>query len=177
MHFREPTKQLEGRDGFSAGGTDLIFENNYVVNGDDCLTVGSGAKNIIFRLVSLVNIWLVTHIICYPKPTGTPIVRHNNLWCILRLTIQKVKVVTGCLLGRLEKEVQSLTSRIYCKSRLIILDIVILLSNSSMDHRIDNNLMVSRIFYSFSPLYPDIYKEKHALRGKIQKLDWRQWIS
>lgn len=56
LHFREPTKQLEGRDGFSAGGTDLIFENNYVVNGDDCLTVGSGAKNIIFRLVSLVNI-------------------------------------------------------------------------------------------------------------------------
>ena len=83
----------------------------------------------------------------------------------------------GCLLGRLEKEVQSLTSRIYCKSRLIILDIVILLSNSSMDHRIDNNLMVSRIFYSFSPLYPDIYKEKHALRSKIQKLDRRQWIS
>ncbi|EJD04200.1 pectin lyase-like protein [Fomitiporia mediterranea MF3/22] len=36
-------------DGFSAGGTNLLFESNYIVNGDDCLTVGSGAKNIIFR--------------------------------------------------------------------------------------------------------------------------------
>ncbi|KAI5121311.1 hypothetical protein M0805_003778 [Coniferiporia weirii] len=36
-------------DGFSAGGTDMLFEDNYVVNGDDCLTVGSGAKNIVFR--------------------------------------------------------------------------------------------------------------------------------
>ncbi|TFY77102.1 hypothetical protein EWM64_g6911 [Hericium alpestre] len=36
-------------DGFSAGGTDLLFENNHVVNGDDCLTVGNGAKNIVFR--------------------------------------------------------------------------------------------------------------------------------
>ncbi|PIL31273.1 hypothetical protein GSI_05971 [Ganoderma sinense ZZ0214-1] len=35
--------------GFSAGGTDMLFENNYVQNGDDCLTVGSGAKNIHFR--------------------------------------------------------------------------------------------------------------------------------
>ncbi|KAA1467850.1 pectin lyase-like protein [Dentipellis sp. KUC8613] len=36
-------------DGFSAGGTNLLFENNHVVNGDDCLTVGNGAKNIVFR--------------------------------------------------------------------------------------------------------------------------------
>ncbi|THH19377.1 hypothetical protein EW146_g1787 [Bondarzewia mesenterica] len=36
-------------DGFSAGGTSLLFENNYIVNGDDCLTVGNGAKNIVFR--------------------------------------------------------------------------------------------------------------------------------
>ncbi|KAI0800508.1 pectin lyase fold/virulence factor [Fomes fomentarius] len=36
-------------DGFSAGGTDLLFENNHIQNGDDCLTVGSGAKNIHFR--------------------------------------------------------------------------------------------------------------------------------
>ena len=36
-------------DGFSAGGTNLLFESNYVVNGDDCLTVGSGAKDIVFR--------------------------------------------------------------------------------------------------------------------------------
>lgn len=36
-------------DGFSAGGNNLLFENNYVVNGDDCLTVGNGAKNITWR--------------------------------------------------------------------------------------------------------------------------------
>ncbi|KAL5534476.1 hypothetical protein ACEPAG_938 [Sanghuangporus baumii] len=28
-------------DGFSAGGTNLLFESNYIVNGDDCLTIGS----------------------------------------------------------------------------------------------------------------------------------------
>ncbi|KAG1737019.1 glycoside hydrolase family 28 protein [Suillus lakei] len=37
------------KDGFSAGGTNFLFENNYVVNGDDCLTVVSGAKNITWR--------------------------------------------------------------------------------------------------------------------------------
>ncbi|KAF6749325.1 pectin lyase-like protein [Ephemerocybe angulata] len=37
-------------DGFSAGGgTDFLFENNHIQNGDDCLTVGNGAKNIVFR--------------------------------------------------------------------------------------------------------------------------------
>lgn len=36
-------------DGFSAGGNNLLFENNYVVNGDDCMTVGNGAKNITWR--------------------------------------------------------------------------------------------------------------------------------
>lgn len=36
-------------DGFSAGGTDMLFENNHIVNGDDCITVGSGTKNIHFR--------------------------------------------------------------------------------------------------------------------------------
>jgi polygalacturonase len=36
-------------DGFSAGGKNLLFENNYVVNGDDCLTVVNGAKNITWR--------------------------------------------------------------------------------------------------------------------------------
>lgn len=35
--------------GFSAGGTNLLFENNHIENGDDCLTVGSGAKNIHFK--------------------------------------------------------------------------------------------------------------------------------
>lgn len=37
--------------GFSAGGTDILFENNLVQNGDDCLTVGNGAKNIHWRSV------------------------------------------------------------------------------------------------------------------------------
>ncbi|KAG7100209.1 hypothetical protein E1B28_001984 [Marasmius oreades] len=37
------------RDGFSAGGTNMLFENNHIENGDDCLTVGSGSKNIHFR--------------------------------------------------------------------------------------------------------------------------------
>lgn len=37
------------RDGFSAGGNNLLFENNHIENGDDCLTVGNGASNIIFR--------------------------------------------------------------------------------------------------------------------------------
>jgi len=36
-------------DGFSAGGSNLLFENNSVQNGDDCLTVGNGAVNITFR--------------------------------------------------------------------------------------------------------------------------------
>jgi polygalacturonase len=36
-------------DGFSAGGTNLLFENNHIENGDDCLTVGNGAKNVHFR--------------------------------------------------------------------------------------------------------------------------------
>ncbi|KAI0347920.1 pectin lyase-like protein [Trametopsis cervina] len=36
-------------DGFSAGGTNLLFENNDVRNGDDCLTVGNGAKNVHWR--------------------------------------------------------------------------------------------------------------------------------
>lgn len=36
-------------DGFSAGGTNLLFENNNIVNGDDCLTVGNGANGIHFR--------------------------------------------------------------------------------------------------------------------------------
>ncbi|KAH9932134.1 pectin lyase fold/virulence factor [Epithele typhae] len=34
---------------FSAGGSDLLLEGNHIVNGDDCLTVGSGAKNIHWR--------------------------------------------------------------------------------------------------------------------------------
>ncbi|KAF5313038.1 hypothetical protein D9619_002417 [Psilocybe cf. subviscida] len=37
------------RDGFSASGTNMLFEDNHIQNGDDCLTVGSGANGIHFR--------------------------------------------------------------------------------------------------------------------------------
>jgi polygalacturonase len=38
------------RDGFSSGGvTNGLYENNHIENGDDCMTVGNGAKNIHFR--------------------------------------------------------------------------------------------------------------------------------
>lgn len=36
-------------DGFAASGTNLLFENNVVYNGDDCLTVNSPASNVVFR--------------------------------------------------------------------------------------------------------------------------------
>jgi len=36
-------------DGFSAGGSNMLFEDNHVQNGDDCLTVGSGTNNIVFQ--------------------------------------------------------------------------------------------------------------------------------
>ncbi|EDR05417.1 glycoside hydrolase family 28 protein [Laccaria bicolor S238N-H82] len=36
-------------DGFSAGGANMILEDNLIQNGDDGLTVGSGASNITFR--------------------------------------------------------------------------------------------------------------------------------
>ncbi len=29
----------------------MLFENNHIVNGDDCITVGSGASGIQFRYV------------------------------------------------------------------------------------------------------------------------------
>ena len=35
--------------GFDAEGTNLLYENNVVYNGDDCLAVGSPANNIVFR--------------------------------------------------------------------------------------------------------------------------------
>ncbi|KAF7307636.1 Glycoside hydrolase family 28 protein [Mycena indigotica] len=47
-YLSAPTLNLHS-DGFSAGGTNLVFENNYIVNGDDCLTVGNGARNITWR--------------------------------------------------------------------------------------------------------------------------------
>ncbi|CAK5265960.1 unnamed protein product [Mycena citricolor] len=36
-------------DGFSAGGSNILLEKNHIVNGDDCLTVTSGATNITWR--------------------------------------------------------------------------------------------------------------------------------
>lgn len=36
-------------DGFAAGGKNLLIENNVIMNGDDCLTVGSGGQNVVFR--------------------------------------------------------------------------------------------------------------------------------
>jgi polygalacturonase len=51
-----PTKQPTG---FSAGGTNLLLEDNYIVNGDDCLTVGSGAKNIHFRYEQFINAYII----------------------------------------------------------------------------------------------------------------------
>ncbi|KAH7096853.1 pectin lyase-like protein [Auriculariales sp. MPI-PUGE-AT-0066] len=36
-------------DGFAAGGTNILIENNYIQNGDDCITVGSGANGVHFR--------------------------------------------------------------------------------------------------------------------------------
>jgi len=44
------TSRLKGLSvGFSARGTNMLFEDNIIFNGDDCLTVGSPAKNIHFR--------------------------------------------------------------------------------------------------------------------------------
>ncbi|KIK71449.1 glycoside hydrolase family 28 protein [Collybiopsis luxurians FD-317 M1] len=34
---------------FSAGGSNMLFENNHVENGDDCITIGNGAINIHVR--------------------------------------------------------------------------------------------------------------------------------
>jgi polygalacturonase len=37
-------------DGFGSGGvTNGLYENNHIENGDDCMTVGTGANNIHFR--------------------------------------------------------------------------------------------------------------------------------
>jgi hypothetical protein len=41
--------------GFSAGGTNMLFEDNFIQNGDDCLTVGNGAKDIVFRFVTRIS--------------------------------------------------------------------------------------------------------------------------
>jgi hypothetical protein len=35
--------------GFGAQGINQLFENNYVVNGDDCITIKNGSANITFR--------------------------------------------------------------------------------------------------------------------------------
>ncbi|CCO27515.1 hypothetical protein BN14_01495 [Rhizoctonia solani AG-1 IB] len=50
IHAVSTTKAFPfNTDGFSAGGTNLLYENNHVVNGDDCITVGSGSNGIHFR--------------------------------------------------------------------------------------------------------------------------------
>ncbi|KDQ20171.1 glycoside hydrolase family 28 protein [Botryobasidium botryosum FD-172 SS1] len=36
-------------DGFAAGGTNLLIEDNMIINGDDCITVGNGANGVHFR--------------------------------------------------------------------------------------------------------------------------------
>ncbi|EJD43225.1 hypothetical protein AURDEDRAFT_199571 [Auricularia subglabra TFB-10046 SS5] len=36
-------------DGFGAGGKNLLIEENIILNGDDCVTVGSGGFNVTFR--------------------------------------------------------------------------------------------------------------------------------
>ncbi|KAG8981462.1 hypothetical protein FRB90_007243, partial [Tulasnella sp. 427] len=36
-------------DGFAVGGTNLVVENNYIYNGDDCVTAGNGATNVLFQ--------------------------------------------------------------------------------------------------------------------------------
>ena len=42
--------RFSGRSiGFSARGTNMLFEDNVIFNGDDCLTVGSPARDIHFR--------------------------------------------------------------------------------------------------------------------------------
>ncbi|TCD67912.1 hypothetical protein EIP91_011846 [Steccherinum ochraceum] len=55
-------------DGFSAGGTNMLFENNHIQNGDDCLTVGSGAKNIHFRE-------------CVRETYALAFLAHSNSYC------------------------------------------------------------------------------------------------
>lgn len=35
--------------GFNVQGTNIIFENNVIYNGDDCLAICSPADNIVFR--------------------------------------------------------------------------------------------------------------------------------
>ncbi|KAI0354693.1 pectin lyase-like protein [Trametes cingulata] len=60
-------------DGFSAGGTDMVFENNHIQNGDDCLTVGSGAKNIVFKFVLSMSLHVA-------RITSTP-PKSRNSYC------------------------------------------------------------------------------------------------
>ncbi|CAE6434491.1 unnamed protein product [Rhizoctonia solani] len=50
IHAVSTTKAFPfNTDGFAAGGTNLLIENNHIVNGDDCITVGSGANGVHFR--------------------------------------------------------------------------------------------------------------------------------
>ncbi|KAG8764316.1 hypothetical protein FRC12_008200 [Ceratobasidium sp. 428] len=50
IHAVSSTKSFPfNTDGFGGGGTDLLIENNFIQNGDDCITVGSGANNVHVR--------------------------------------------------------------------------------------------------------------------------------
>ena len=54
-------------DGFSAGGRNLLFENNQIQNGDDCVTIGNGARDVVFKLSSPINGYIVSGIVrCSP---------------------------------------------------------------------------------------------------------------
>ncbi|CUA67839.1 hypothetical protein RSOLAG22IIIB_03269 [Rhizoctonia solani] len=50
VHAVSSTKAFPfNTDGFGAGGTNLLIENNHIVNGDDCIAIGNGANNVHFR--------------------------------------------------------------------------------------------------------------------------------
>ncbi|CAE6467303.1 unnamed protein product, partial [Rhizoctonia solani] len=50
IHAVSTTKAFPfNTDGFGAGGTNLLYENNHIANGDDCITVGNGSNGVHFR--------------------------------------------------------------------------------------------------------------------------------
>ncbi|CAE6425032.1 unnamed protein product [Rhizoctonia solani] len=50
IHAVSTTKAFPfNTDGFGAGGTNILIENNHIANGDDCVAVGNGANGIHFR--------------------------------------------------------------------------------------------------------------------------------
>ena len=51
----------------------MLFEDNFIQNGDDCLTAGSGASNIRFRYLPTVFTPFSSNFV--NEPAGTPIVK------------------------------------------------------------------------------------------------------